>query len=64
MPKLAAWRIRMADSRSIHATFPWMQAEFHFLEYRLEVVRAWPESARKQATIAAIMSQLERHAGS
>jgi hypothetical protein len=54
----------MADSRSIHTTIPWMQAEIHFLEYRLEVVRAWPESARKQATIAAILSQLERLTGS
>ncbi len=54
----------MAESRSIHTIFPWMQAEIHFLNYRLEVVRAWPESARKQATIAAILSQLERHARS
>lgn len=64
MPKLATWRIRIADSRSIHTTFPSMQAQIYFLEYRLEVVRAWPESARKQATIAAILSQLERHAHS
>lgn len=58
-PKLAAWKIRMAESRSIHTI--WVQAEIQFLQYRLEVVEQWPDSARKQATIAAILSQLRRH---
>jgi len=61
-PKLAAWKNRRADSRSIHTS--WMRAEIQFLEYRLDVAMAWPESARKQATVMAILSELQRHTGS
>ena len=60
-PKLATWNNRQADSRSIHTI--WMRAEIQFLEYRLEVVRGWPESARKRATITGILSELQRHTG-
>lgn len=41
-----------------------MQSEINFLKYRLQVVQTWPDSDRKRATIAAILSQLERHTGS
>jgi len=33
-------------------------SENRFLAYRLEVVRSWPDSARKQATIEAILLRL------
>ena len=33
-------------------------AEIKFLEYRLEVVSSWPPSARKEATIDAILVRL------
>jgi hypothetical protein len=33
-------------------------AEIRFLEYRLEVVSSWPPSARKEATIEAILFRL------
>jgi hypothetical protein len=58
--KLAAFRNRPAGNRSIRTTHmlePW---EIRFLEYRLEVVRSWPESPRKNATIHAILSRLGR----
>ena len=32
--------------------------EIRFLEYRLEVVSSWPPSARKEATIDAILFRL------
>jgi len=35
-------------------------SETRFLEYRLEVVRTWRESGRKQATIDAIVLRLRR----
>ena len=37
-----------------------MHSETPFLEYRLQVVSSWPESDRKQATIDAILSQMQR----
>ena len=33
-------------------------SEIRFLAYRLEVARSWPESARKQVTIQAILFRL------
>lgn len=59
-PKLVPWKTRNAVNRSIHANLTCMQSEIYFLQYRLEVVNSWPESERKQATIAAILHQLER----
>jgi hypothetical protein len=61
MPKLATWRNRIADNRTIHTKYSLMDSEIQFLEYRLEVVSEWPDSDRKRATILAILSQLERH---
>jgi len=58
--KLAAFRDRPVGNRSIrtnHMLQPW---EIRFLEYRLEVVRSWPESPRKAATIHAILTRLGR----
>lgn len=34
------------------------QAEIRFLEYRLEVVRLWPDSDRKQAVVEATLHRL------
>lgn len=62
-PKLATWRNREADNRSIHARSSLMESEVQFLEYRLAVVSSWPDSERKRATILAILSQLERYSG-
>ena len=35
-----------------------MQAEIRFLLYRLDVVKQWPESDRKRATLEAIEMRL------
>jgi len=59
--KLAAFRNRSAGNRSIRTTTHMLEAwEIRFLEYRLEVVRSWPDSPRKAATIHAILSRLGR----
>jgi hypothetical protein len=44
------------DDRRSPMTLP--VAEIKFLEYRLEVVSSWPPSARKEATIDAILIRL------
>ena len=35
------------------------QSEIRFLEHRLEVIEAWPDSPRKTATRTAILHRLE-----
>ena len=48
-----------SGNRSIHTNLPVNQIrEIQFLEYRLEVVRSWPDSSRKQTTIDAIRQRL------
>lgn len=57
--KLANMRNGLAGNRSIHATNRMLADwEVRFLEYRLEVVASWPESARKDATLQAIVLRL------
>ena len=57
--KLATSRNGLAGNRSIHANKAIQQWEIRFLEYRLEVVASWPDSARKVATLEAIVLRLE-----
>ncbi|MGD0297722.1 MAG: hypothetical protein ABSE86_11445 [Bryobacteraceae bacterium] len=52
--KRASSRNGLAGNRSIHADW-----EIRFLEYRLEVVGSWPDSARKLATLEAIVLRLD-----
>jgi hypothetical protein len=56
--KLANSRNGLAGHRSIHANRMLHDWEIRFLEYRLEVVASWPESARKDATLHAIVLRL------
>jgi hypothetical protein len=58
--KLAALTNRPAGNRSIRTTHMLESWEIRFLEYRLEVVRSWPDSPRKAATIHAILTRLGR----
>ena len=58
--KLANSRNGLAGNRSIRTTPELQQWEIRFLEYRLEVVASWPDSARKLATIEAILLRLGR----
>lgn len=58
--KLATRETGLAGNRSIRAISELPEWEIRFLEYRLEVVRAWPDSARKLATIDAILGRLGR----
>lgn len=44
------------NHRRVPMTLP--VTEIRFLEYRLEVVSSWPPSARKEATIDAILFRL------
>ncbi len=57
--KLANSRNGLAGNRSIHANRARQEWEIKFLEYRLEVVASWPDSARKIATIQAIVLRLD-----
>jgi hypothetical protein len=57
--KLSTSRNGLAGNRSIRANFDLRQWDIRFLEYRLEVVGSWPDSARKLATIEAIMLRLD-----
>jgi hypothetical protein len=57
--KLANSRNGLAGNRSIHANRALQDWEIRFLEYRLEVVASWPDSARKVATIEAIVLRLD-----
>jgi hypothetical protein len=57
--KLANSRNGLAGNRSIHATKALQEWDIRFLEYRLEVVGSWPDSARKIATIQAIVLRLD-----
>jgi hypothetical protein len=57
--KLAASRNGLAGDRSIHATTALQEWDIRFLEYRLEVVGSWPDSARKAATLEAIVLRLD-----
>jgi hypothetical protein len=56
--KLANSRNGLAGNRSIHANRALQEWDIRFLEYRLEVVASWPDSARKVATIEAIELRL------
>ncbi|HLK22292.1 MAG TPA: hypothetical protein VKT81_25270 [Bryobacteraceae bacterium] len=56
--KLAKSRNGLAGYRSIHTNRALHDWEIRFLEYRLEVVASWPESARKEATMQAIVLRL------
>ena len=56
---LATSRNGLAGNRSIHATRALQEWDIRFLEYRLEVVGSWPDSARKAATIEAIVLRLD-----
>jgi len=48
-----------SGKRSIHTNLPPNQIrEIQFLQYRLDVVRSWPESGRKQTTLDAIRQRL------
>jgi len=58
--KLATSKNGLAGNRSIRATKVLEQWEIRFLEYRLEVVGSWPDSPRKNATVAAILARLGR----
>ena len=60
--KLATSNNGLAGNRSIRATIRLQSWEIRFLEYRLEVVQSWPDSARKVATIEAILARLGRSA--
>jgi hypothetical protein len=57
--KLSTSRNGLAGNRSIRANLDLRQWDIRFLEYRLEVVGSWPDSARKLATIEAIMLRLD-----
>lgn len=57
--KLSTSRNGLAGNRSIRANSDLQQWDIRFLEYRLEVVGSWPDSARKLATIEAILLRLE-----
>ncbi len=57
--KLSTSRNGLAGNRSIRSTRMLHEWEIRFLEYRLEVVGGWPDSARKLATIEAIMLRLD-----
>jgi hypothetical protein len=57
--KLANSRNGLAGNRSIHANRTLTEWDIRFLEYRLEVVGAWPDSDRKVATIEAIVLRLD-----
>ena len=57
--KLSTSRNGLAGNRSIRANLDLQQWDIRFLEYRLEVVGSWPDSARKLATIEAIMLRLD-----
>jgi hypothetical protein len=58
--KLATSKNGLAGNRSIRAKFPHSEWDVRFLEYRLEVVGAWPDSPRKSATIEGIKLRLGR----
>jgi hypothetical protein len=48
-----------SGKRSIHAKLPAEQIrEIQFLQYRLDVVRSWPESRRRQILMQAIEERL------
>jgi hypothetical protein len=53
--KLANGRLLGSAKRRFQST---SASEIQFLAYRLEVVRSWPDSARKQATLEAISLRL------
>ncbi len=55
MTDLATWQTRAAAKRPTHST----QSEIRFLEYRLAVVEAWPNSGRRQAVIQATLLRLD-----
>jgi hypothetical protein len=57
--KLANSRNGLAGNRSIHANRTLEEWDIRFLEYRLEVVGSWPDSARKLATLEAIVLRLD-----
>jgi len=57
--KLASSRNELAGNRSIHAIKALQEWDIRFLEYRLEVVGSWPDSARKAATLEAIVLRLD-----
>ncbi|HEV8041162.1 MAG TPA: hypothetical protein VGP62_19975 [Bryobacteraceae bacterium] len=57
--KLANSRNGLAGIRSIHANSTLAEWDIRFLEYRLEVVGSWPDSARKLATLEAIVLRLD-----
>ena len=48
----------LAGDRSLRANSALQEWDIRFLEYRLEVVGSWPDSARKVATIEAIVLRL------
>lgn len=58
--KLATAGTGLAGNRSIRSKIQLPEWDIRFQEYRLEVVRLWPESGRKLATLAAILRRLGR----
>lgn len=57
--KLSTSKNGLAGNRSIRARMAIEEWEIRFLEYRLEVVGSWPDSARKVATMQAILLRLD-----
>jgi hypothetical protein len=56
---LATSRNGLAGDRSNRTNRALQEWDIRFLEYRLEVVGSWPDSARKVATIEAIVLRLD-----
>jgi hypothetical protein len=56
---LATSRNGLAGDRSNRANRALQEWDIRFLEYRLEVVGSWPDSARKVATLEAIVLRLD-----
>jgi hypothetical protein len=59
---LAVSKASKSGRRSIPPNIALSESEIKFLEYRLQVVEAWPDSIRKMATIQGILSRLNRPA--
>jgi len=63
--ELATGKTGVAGNRPIHANVDddprtvWA-SEIRFLEYRLEVIRSWPDSARKRVALEGVIVRLRR----
>ena len=56
MRKVENWEINAAPSGLIRSSVA--QSEMRFLEYRLDVIRSWPHSARKEILMEAVALRL------